>query len=294
MRKILILFIVIGFETNSCAQNKSLLSDYLNQPAPSDIPVIFAPGLISIENANEYPCSFSNDFSFMLFGYNWGGGKKDIMVVNRAVDGKWLMPRKISFTGFPESEAILSPDNNKIFFAAHSDSTKYKAHDLWYVEKKPGGWGNPMKLIQEINSEEYEYFATLTNKNKIYFTREGKGQILSADYLNNNYVNIQPIDSIINGMKFVGHPYISPDESYLIFDSREFGGFGSADLYISFKTNDKWGNPINLGNKINTSDWDAMPIVSPDGQYLFFCREINMIRDIYWVKFDINKYNTIK
>ncbi len=91
-------------------------------------------------------------------------------------------------------------------------------------------------------------------------------------------------------MRFISHPYVSPDEKFIIFDSREHGGYGSADLYISFRKNDKWEKPINLGEKINTSQWDAMPIVSPDGKYLFFCRKSKRKRDVYWVQFDISNY----
>ena len=49
------------------------------------------------------------------------------------------------------------------------------------------------------------------------------------------------------------HPFIAPDESYLIWDDEREGGYGDNDLYISFRQQDgSWGAAINLGDKINT------------------------------------------
>lgn len=46
---------------------------------------------------------------------------------------------------------------------------------------------------------------------------------------------------------------------------------GMQDLYISFRYEDgKWGEPQNLGEKINTRYSESFPFVSRDGKYLFF------------------------
>ena len=84
------------------------------------------------------------------------------------------------------------------------------------------------------------------------------------------------------------HPFIAPDESYIIWDSERDEGFGNGDIYISFKTQDgSWGKAINMGDKVNTSAWDAAASVTPDGKYLFFNRmtgsEDSGNVDIFWV-----------
>jgi Tol biopolymer transport system component len=90
-------------------------------------------------------------------------------------------------------------------------------------------------------------------------------------------------------------PLIAPDESYFIFCSFRKGGFGSGDLYISFKQADgSWGDVINMGDRINTDLNERFPIVTPDGKYLFFnsTRKIagaganepgNGAGDVYWI-----------
>jgi hypothetical protein len=67
--------------------------------------------------------------------------------------------------------------------------------------------------------------------------------------------------------------FIAPDESYIIVPTygRE-DSFGATDYYISFRNeNDEWTEAINMGAKINSSNWqEYSPYVSPDGAYLFF------------------------
>ena len=82
------------------------------------------------------------------------------------------------------------------------------------------------------------------------------------------------------------HPYIAPDESFLIYCSSISGTHGKADLWISFplKKGD-WSKPKNLGHSINTSDSEGFPSLFHDGKYLFFERN----GDIYWVETNILK-----
>jgi len=189
MKKIissLITFILTIITVYSQPENQSL--KYYNQTNPGEIPEIFAPGIISKKGTYEYPCSFSNDFSEMYFGvnlFNEGNNERYILQVKKNLKGKWNQPEKISFTGFPEAEPILTSDNSGLFFAVHSDTSKWKAHDIWYVEKTQNYWGQPQKLNTQINSDDYEYFATVTRNNKMYFTREGRiytAELSGTDY----------------------------------------------------------------------------------------------------------------
>jgi Tol biopolymer transport system component len=92
--------------------------------------------------------------------------------------------------------------------------------------------------------------------------------------------------SINSGKSF--HPFIAPDESYLIFDSKREDGYGDSDIYISYRQPDgSWGEAINLGSGINTDAWEASASVTPDGKYLFFNRNMGSDSyenvDIFWV-----------
>lgn len=54
-----------------------------------------------------------------------------------------------------------------------------------------------------------------------------------------------------------------------------------------FKTYDNnWGEPINMGDKINTSTIERFPRVSPDGKYFIFMRHTPG-QDIFWVSTEV-------
>ena len=73
-----------------------------------------------------------------------------------------------------------------------------------------------------------------------YATRKnGKWQKLTPFFLNNDEYS-------------VGHPALSPDGKELYFVSDMKGGSGGTDIYFCTREGEKWSNPTNLGNVINT------------------------------------------
>jgi len=50
-------------------------------------------------------------------------------------------------------------------------------------------------------------------------------------------------------------------------------GIGSCDIYYSTMENGVWATPKNMGNVVNSEDWDAQYSLSYDGSKLFFCSD---------------------
>jgi len=71
-------------------------------------------------------------------------------------------------------------------------------------------------------------------------------------------------------------PAISPDGLELYFsgwnENARPGGYGRADLWVIRRNtrDDPWGEPENLGPKVNTAYFDARPILVADGLLLFY------------------------
>ena len=129
-------------------------------------------------------------------------------------------------------------------------------------------------------------------------TPSAKGTYVFDDYLSNDLIRISSIKDgerlppevmgpNVNTGKWTAHPFIAPDESYLIWDSEREGGFGDSDLYISFKQKGgAWSEAINMGSAVNSDKWDAYASVTPDGKYILFNRALDDDSkevDIYWV-----------
>ncbi|MGC9332391.1 MAG: OmpA family protein, partial [Bacteroidales bacterium] len=47
-------------------------------------------------------------------------------------------------------------------------------------------------------------------------------------------------------------------------------GYGSCDLYVSYKEGDAWGIPKNLGPAVNSGNWESNPSLSADGKWLYY------------------------
>ncbi len=99
------------------------------------------------------------------------------------------------------------------------------------------------------------------------------------EYAANGFDQPIPLPEVINNYLNPAHPYIAPDESYIIYDYNLYEGRGERNLLISYKTESSWTKPINLTEYLGiTLENSNIPFVSFDGKYFFFSSNGN----IYW------------
>lgn len=78
----------------------------------------------------------------------------------------------------------------------------------------------------------------------------------------------KPIGINLNSDKYsIRHPFISPDGKTLFFASDKPGGFGGLDIYYSEKKDSLFGEPINLGPIVNTTENEAFPTFTDSSLY---------------------------
>lgn len=66
-------------------------------------------------------------------------------------------------------------------------------------------------------------------------------------------------------------PSVAPDESFMIFAGNGPGSMNnSADIYICFQKDGKWGEPVSLGETVNSNWLENAPVLAPDGKPLYF------------------------
>ncbi|KAB1153503.1 OmpA family protein [Tenacibaculum aiptasiae] len=142
----------------------------------------------------------------------------------------------------------------------------------------------PRLIDVPISSDYHESTPVFTNDGKtIYFTRNnvsGKKvgrdkkntsnlKIYKANFINGFWMNVRELP--FNGDEYsVGHPALSPDEKTLYFVSNMPGGFGATDIYkVAILGDDEYGEPVNLGETINTSDKEMFPFIGEDNTLYF-------------------------
>jgi dipeptidyl aminopeptidase/acylaminoacyl peptidase len=286
MKKLLLVNLLLIAAIAIKAQQKDfpkLTGPYFGQNSPGNIPEIFAPGIVSTENAWEAAISFSPDGKEFFFTRRENiQGNENRILHSELINGKWTVPKPPPFAkDLIEYESFISPDGKKIFYNSDRPKSDNPAAvgEIWYSEKTPGGWSEGKYLTETINKG-WIMFVTASMNNNLYFTAgfNRKFGIYKSEFKDGVYQEPEFLPDEINYLRGA-HPFISPDESYLIFDAQP-EGMGKSQLYISFKDkNGKWMKAVKFDKSINKTFTENIPNVSPDGKYFFFHRN----NDIYWV-----------
>jgi Tol biopolymer transport system component len=274
----------------SCQERKKSNLTLFSDQIPTDTPIIFGEGIISTDN-KEFAITFSPEMDEIFFTRRKPEASNEIHSM-KLIDGKWSAPT-LSFLASDKGwdfEPHMDPSGNRIYFGSTrplSDTIKPSGMHQWYAKKKGNDWGNPTPLGTPFVNRFVMYLTAAENGN-LYFTSKEKGtnpedsSIFYSKKEGNQYARVENLAEQINFLgKWVAHPFIAPDESYLIYDSEQESD--NCDLFISFNNNGTWSESYNLGAAINTDQCEMCASVSPDGKYLFFQRGNNDKGDIYWV-----------
>ncbi|RLJ62638.1 WD40 repeat protein [Lacinutrix venerupis] len=157
----------------------------------------------------------------------------------------------------------------------------------------------------EVNSDFHEssvaitkdgktmYFTriNLNKKNKAKYDKEGTSQIklYRAKNIDGKWKKIEELP--FNGEDFsTGSPALDPEEKFLYFSSDRQGSLGLTDIYrVRINKDGTFGNPINLGGKINTEGRENFPFIAKDST-LYFSSDGHINLGLY----DIFETNALK
>ncbi|GJM32504.1 MAG: hypothetical protein DHS20C18_15050 [Saprospiraceae bacterium] len=168
---------------------------------------------------------------------------------------------------------------SSLFFHLYYVAPDSSFEDTGY-EQPP--FGTPRKFSAELDSKAHEAIVSFSrDQQEIFLTRnrllrkkDRDGAILRLEIMhasrlpNGTWGALKPLP-FNNDDYSIAHPALSPDGKRLFFTSDMPGGFGGKDLYVSFREEEEWGLPINLGPKINTEGDELYPFFHADGQLYF-------------------------
>lgn len=242
------------------------------------LPEIFSP----FPNVRDLAISSEGDEIY--FSVQSYVDEVSFIATSKKINDVWSNPEMVSFSGkYFEIEPFLSSDGLKLFFASNRplDNTenKTKDFDIWYVqrENKNAEWSSPINLGEPINSPANEFYPSIANNNNFYFTcdersTKGKGDIFVSYWKEGKYLEPVSLNDSINSDGYEFNAFVAPDETYIIFTAyQREDGFGSGDLYISYKVSDTiWTQAKNLGEEINSNKMDYCPFVDAKTNTLYF------------------------
>ena len=150
------------------------------------------------------------------------------------------------------------------YHLSHRFDEAIKYYTLYQNEFRDKKNKNTQALVQEVDRD-------------IEMCKNGK-ELLA----NPLAIEIKNLGPEINSSYPEYGPVISADESELIFTSNRPNTTGGRvdnsdglfyeDVYISYKKDGRWTEPLQMSTSINTDNHDASIAISPDGQTLFLYR----------------------
>ncbi len=121
-----------------------------------------------------------------------------------------------------------------------------------------------------MNSPAFDGGASSAANGNLYFfsNRDGRLGIYRARWLGREYAQAEKLDPVFDRYE-VAEPFVAPDERLILFSVRLPDG--TFHLFVSLRRPDgRWGEPRDLGPKVNFAGYQGRPCLSPDGRYLFF------------------------
>jgi hypothetical protein len=266
--------------------------DYFGQTPPGSTPELFAPGLIST-SLNEVNAVFTPDHTEFYFSRFEAGHGYTIMVSRRS-GNSWSTPVVAPFSGeYSEVDPCLTPDGKTMLFISkrphRADHKRSSGYQIWSMDREDDDWGEPRHMGQQVNPGDRQLYPTISRDGTVYFSSDvggyGKMDFFCSRPVDGQYQPPANLGETINTEFDETDLLVAPDESYVIFTSVDRpDGFGSGDLYISFRRDDQsWGRAVNMGGLINTSSSEFCPMLSPGGKHFFFTSRRAGSDDIYWV-----------
>ncbi|MBC7915005.1 MAG: OmpA family protein [Pyrinomonadaceae bacterium] len=267
--------------------------------------------------------------SYLLYGQKLPSKAEEANRLANSTDVARMWTENVDGNVKITNEKALNSENSEFSLVKYKNDFVLTS-DRWFVkdasEKKKAvvyGWtGNPyLKLYQVtkkgtsfsnilmtgLNQEYHTGPATFTaSGDSVYFTvsespkgkKKKNSPIITSKKIYFSYrkgadwVKPQPIP-LNNPNYSIQHPALSPNGAILYFASDRPGGVGGMDIYASQKQADgSWGNPVNCGPTINSSEDDVFPVMRQNGRLYFASKgHIGMGGlDIYTAKGAYNEF----
>lgn len=201
---------------------------------------------------------------------NWGVFRDDYEIIKTGLN-------KIKSTGNEFGPNLIAGyDLNEFNFTLMYSSDVTGNSQISFISNRTDETFSEPKEVGFLNTEFEDMYPSFnTQKSKIYFCSDRDG--VSFDLY---YVNVDPLMDIevllsdnsnyeifregtLSGSSDDKCPFIF--ENMLVFASNRNGGYGGFDLYYSVFESGEWGEPVNLGEMINTEFDEYRPILINEG-----------------------------
>ena len=210
---------------------------------------------------------------------------QDIWYCEKDGSGQWTQARRMEapFNKNRFNQVMsISKDGNRLLIRGGNGKNK-KGYSI--VTRVNGQWQKLIPLevkdYDKMNAGRFSggFLSYDGNVLLMYFSQSERAKYsdLYVSFKKEGYkfTRPQPLPSNINTRLDEFGPYLTTDDKTMYFASNRPGGLGSMDIYKTSRLDDswlKWSDPVNIGEPINTSGFDAYYSVDATGNHGFTTR----------------------
>lgn len=209
--------------------------------------------------------------------------------MNNPVDAEVKNIGKIINSRYDEYQPTISPDGQTLYFTGRRPDSKggQRATDGKYYEDvyfckwdaATSNWSEPEGVVGKVNTDDWDAISHISPDGQyLYLTQNIFNYTKSADITytkltgSGKWGNPKKLGKTINTSYFESSASITGDGETMFFISERAGeGLGRGDIWMAKKISRReWGEPVNLGAVVNSTEDENFVHVHPSGKILFF------------------------
>ncbi len=254
------------------------LSGNINSEYTEVNPIISPDGKTLFVNRKDYPPNNADDeiwYSVLQSNGEWG------KLLNMGT------PLNNANHNFVNS---VTPDGNTMLLG----NEYYADPNAWgsgfsITRRTAKGWSFPQnaRIKNFVNTDRYVNFFLTNDGRRVLMniaredTRGSSDLYVSFLQPDGSWSESKSLGNTINSTGSECCAFMASDGVTLYFSSDGYNTYGSNDIFMSRRLDDtwqKWTEPLNIGNDVNSSAWDAYFTIPAKGDYAYFVRNGDIYR----------------
>ncbi|NOS93165.1 MAG: OmpA family protein [Cyclobacteriaceae bacterium] len=195
-------------------------------------------------------------------------------------DNQWTLSKNLGTpinSAYANNLIAISTDENTMIFTTRDGfGLRERIADGWTEVKDVGiRYRNEDEFIEgNLSSDGKAMLFTIRNSDNVYYDSNRIERDIFVSLKDKEGKWSEPINlgKDVNTAENEYSPFLAPDDKTLYFASKGWPGYGDADIFMTKRLDDtwtRWSEPINLGNQINSMDFDAYYTVPASGDFAY-------------------------
>ena len=240
-------------------------------PAPE--PIRWTPAAISTADYETTP-TFSPDGREMVFFRADPGFATYRLFRSQCRNGAWSAAEPLPFAARPpamDSDPGFTPDGKRLYFISTRHAPGSEDFDIYSVDRKGDGWGEPQRLPPPVNSPESELLPRADAAGNLYFGSarkggQGQGDIYVATERNGTW-SVRNVGPPVSTAAFEYEAEISRDGRTMVVVADRGD---RSHLYRFDRKGSRWVAAGRLPGKGDV--FQVGPLLSPRAEKLLFAQ----------------------